>query len=95
MSYFVPEELPDNKYYIFGKNGGKLISERNRVPFLGEIPIVQAVREGGDNGKPIAGALDNPTGKAFRALAEEFARQVAIRNANTEPTKQTLVGRGA
>lgn len=93
MSYFVPEELPDNKYYIFGKNGGKLISERNRVPFLGEIPLVQAVREGGDSGKPIAGSPDSPTGKAFRALAEEFARQVAIRNANAEPTKQTLIGR--
>jgi ATP-binding protein involved in chromosome partitioning len=88
MAYFTPEELPDNKYYIFGKNGGRLIAERNRVPFLGEVPLVQAVREAGDAGKPVVSAANTPVGKAFMQISEEFARQVALRNAGIEPTKQ-------
>jgi ATP-binding protein involved in chromosome partitioning len=87
MAYFTPEELPDNKYYIFGKNGGKNLAEQFEVPFLGEIPIVQSIREGGDKGFP-AVLNDEPVAKnAFMHLAAEVARNVAMRNANLDPTR--------
>ncbi|MCD4698285.1 MAG: Mrp/NBP35 family ATP-binding protein [Bacteroidales bacterium] len=87
MSWFTPDELPDNKYYIFGKEGGKKLAEESNVILLGQIPIVQSVREGGDNGSPAT--LDETTivGKAFDDLAQKVAQQIAIRNANLEPTK--------
>ena len=87
MSYFTPEELPENKYYLFGKDGGKKLAKDSEVPLLGQIPIVQGIREGGDEGKPVA--LDGSTivGKAFDRLAESVAQQIAIRNANLAPTK--------
>ncbi len=81
MSYFTPEELPENRYYIFGKNGGRMIAQRNEVPFLGEVPLVQAVREAGDAGKPVVSDPNSLVGQAFKSIAEEFARQVALRNA--------------
>jgi ATP-binding protein involved in chromosome partitioning len=86
MAYFTPEELPDNKYYIFGNGGGKQLAERFEVPFLGEIPLVQGIRESGDSGMPIA-MKDNPAAEAFKDLAESVARQIAIRNASSEKTK--------
>jgi len=85
MSYFTPAELPDHKYHIFGKDGGKTFAEKSGVPFLGEIPIVQSIRESGDNGFP-AVLKDDITAKAFSQLAESVARQVAIRNATLENT---------
>ena len=85
MSYFTPSELPDNKYYIFGKDGGRTLAEQSDVPFLGEIPIVQSIRESGDVGYP-AVLKDDITAKVFSQLAEEVARQVAIRNATMENT---------
>jgi len=85
MSYFTPSELPDNKYYIFGKDGGRTLAEQSDVPFLGEIPIVQSIRESGDVGFP-AVLKDDITAKVFSQLAEEVARQVAIRNATMENT---------
>lgn len=91
MSYFTPEELPDNKYYIFGKNGGKNLAEQFEVPFLGEIPIVQSIREGGDKGFP-AVMNDEPVSKnAFIHLAAEVARNIAMRNANMDPTRVLTV----
>lgn len=87
MAYFTPEELPENKYYLFGKDGGKILAKRNDVPFLGEIPIVQGIREGGDNGEPIATQSDHPQAVAFREVAEELARRVALRNANEAKTE--------
>ncbi|MGE0589498.1 MAG: Mrp/NBP35 family ATP-binding protein [Cyclobacteriaceae bacterium] len=87
MAYFTPEELPDNKYYIFGKDGGKNLSEKYGVPLLGQIPLVQGIRESGDSGLP-AVMKDGMTGDAFKELAESVARQVAIRNANFEQTKK-------
>jgi ATP-binding protein involved in chromosome partitioning len=81
MAYFVPEELPDNKYYIFGKEGGKQFAENNVIPFLGQIPLVQGIREGGDEGIPAVAKADAITQKAFEELAQQVARQVAIRNA--------------
>ncbi|MDN3671092.1 Mrp/NBP35 family ATP-binding protein [Echinicola jeungdonensis] len=86
MAYFTPEELPDNKYYLFGKDGGKTLSKKFDVPFLGEIPIVQSIRESGDSGYP-AFYKKGVTEKAFHHLAEELARQVAIRNAEKNKTK--------
>ncbi len=72
MSYFVPAELPDSKYYIFGKEGGKRLAEEYDLPFLGQIPLVQGIREGGDKGRPIMVSDDTITKKAF----EEFAARV-------------------
>lgn len=87
MAYFVPEELPDHKYYIFGRDGGKNLSEKFNVPFLGQIPLVQGIRESGDNGLP-AVMKDGIIGQAFSELAESLARQIAIRNANFAETRQ-------
>ncbi|HEY9008891.1 MAG TPA: Mrp/NBP35 family ATP-binding protein [Ohtaekwangia sp.] len=89
MAYFTPEELPDNKYYIFGKDGGKNLSEKYSVPFLGQIPLVQSIRESGDSGLPAA-LKEGPTAAAFKDLAETLARQIAIRNAR-QPTLVTEV----
>jgi ATP-binding protein involved in chromosome partitioning len=86
MAYFTPEELPDNKYYIFGKDGGKNLSEKYNVPLLGQIPLVQAIRESGDSGLP-AVLKESATAEAFRELAESLAQQIAIRNANLEQTR--------
>jgi ATP-binding protein involved in chromosome partitioning len=88
MSYFTPAELPDNKYYLFGKDGGKKFAAEYELPLLGEIPLVQSVREGGDEGAPIAlrdSELDL-TSKAFEQLATNVAQQIAIRNAKAGVT---------
>jgi ATP-binding protein involved in chromosome partitioning len=85
MAYFTPEELPDSKYYIFGKDGGKNLSEKYGVPLLGQIPLVQGIRESGDSGMP-AVMNEGPSATAFRNLAETLARQIAIRNANFTQT---------
>jgi len=87
MAYFTPEELPHNKYYIFGKDGGKNLSEKYGVPFLGQIPLVQSIRESGDSGFP-AVMKEGVTAQAFTDLAEALARQVAIRNATFEQTQR-------
>ncbi|OJJ14708.1 MRP family ATP-binding protein [marine bacterium AO1-C] len=89
MAYFTPAELPENKYYIFGKDGGKQLSERFEAPFLGEVPLVQSIREGGDNGVPAVKNADEATTLAFENLAQNVARQVAIRNA-TQPKTQKV-----
>ncbi len=86
MAYFTPEELPNNKYYIFGEGGGRNLAEKFDVPFLGQIPIVQSIRESGDNGYP-AVLKDDVTAASFSELAESLAQQVAIRNANQDKTK--------
>ena len=81
MSYFTPAELPDNKYYIFGKEGGRRLAEEYEIPFLGEIPLVQGIREGGDIGVPIMMSDDEITKNAFRIFAGEVARGVSVVNA--------------
>ena len=83
MSYFTPPELPDKKYYIFGKGGGRLLAQQFDVPFLGELPIEQDVREGGDLGKPIALQTATAAAKAFELLAQNVAQQIAIINSKT------------
>jgi ATP-binding protein involved in chromosome partitioning len=89
MAYFTPEELPENKYYIFGKDGGKKMAEEYELPFLGQIPLVQSIREGGDNGKPasVYGRDNAIVAEAFDQVATNVARQVAIKNANLGPAK--------
>jgi ATP-binding protein involved in chromosome partitioning len=87
MAYFTPEELPNNKYYIFGKDGGKNLSEKYDVPLLGQIPLVQSIRESGDIGMP-AVMKEGPTATAFKNLAETLARHIAIRNANFTKTER-------
>ena len=89
MAYFTPAELPENKYYIFGKDGGKKMAEEYEVPFLGQIPLVQSIREGGDTGKPASVyARENAiVAEAFDQVAINVARQVAIKNANLGPAK--------
>lgn len=87
MAYFTPEELPDNKYHIFGKDGGKNLAEKHNVPFIGEIPLVQGIREGGDIGYP-AIMREGATADAFNQAAEACAQQVAIRNAEKAATKK-------
>ncbi|TDB65106.1 Mrp/NBP35 family ATP-binding protein [Arundinibacter roseus] len=87
MAYFTPAELPDNKYYIFGKGGGAKLAERHEVPFLGQIPLVQSVREAGDEGRPAVMDAESVATVAFREAAEALAQQVAIRNANSDKTK--------
>jgi ATP-binding protein involved in chromosome partitioning len=83
MAYFTPEELPDNKYYIFGKDGGKTLAASFGVPFLGEIPIVQGITEGGDSGRPIALESDHKIAVSFGEIAGRVAQQIAINNAQT------------
>lgn len=90
MAYFTPEELPENKYYIFGQGGAKTLSEDKNIPFLGEIPLVQSIREGGDNGIPVVLNSD-VVAKAFKTVAEELARQVAIRNASRLQTEKVEI----
>ena len=87
MSYFTPAELPENKYFIFGKDGGKNLAEEFDIPFLGQIPIVQTIREGGDSGVPIMMSDDEITKEAFSVFAGNAARGIAMRNANLEPTE--------
>lgn len=82
MSYFIPAELPDNKYFIFGKEGGKRLAEEYDLPFLGEIPLVQSIREGGDIGVPIMMSDDEITKEAFVEFAGTVARSVSMRNAH-------------
>lgn len=87
MSYFTPAELPGNKYYIFGKDGGKHLAEEFDIPFLGQIPIVQSICKSGDIGVPLMVSDDIITKKAFMNVAGKATRGIAQRNANLEPTK--------
>lgn len=82
MSYFTPAELPDHRYYIFGKEGGKRLADEYEIPFLGQIPLVQSIREGGDKGVPIMAGDDAVTRKAFSDFAGNAARSIAMLNAN-------------
>ncbi len=90
MAYFTPEELPDNKYYIFGQDGGKKLAEKFDLPLLGQIPVVQGIRESGDNGYPVV-LKDNITAQSFKTLAQTLAQQVAIRNSSLLKTKKVEV----
>lgn len=87
MAYFTPAELPDNKYYIFGENGAKNLSEDLEVPFLGQIPLVQSIREAGDVGRPAALQTATPTEEAFEALTKNVVQELVRRNTDLPPTE--------
>ncbi|RCT53868.1 Mrp/NBP35 family ATP-binding protein [Winogradskyella sp. KYW1333] len=87
MAYFTPEELPENKYYIFGKEGAKYLAEDLSVPFLGEVPIVQSIREAGDLGRPAALQTATPIEKAFEAITREIVQQLVHRNEDLPATE--------
>ncbi len=90
MSWFTPPELPDNKYYIFGKDGCKKLAEEMNIPLLGQIPVIQSICESGDSGVPVA--LENDAiGKAFEKLAVELVAKTEERNRNQDPTKKVQV----
>lgn len=87
MAYFTPAELPENKYYIFGKGGAQQMAEQFELPFLGEVPLVQSIREGGDRGIPAILDDESLTKDIFTTLTQKVARNISIRNADLEPTK--------
>ena len=87
MAYFTPEELPDNKYYIFGKEGARNLAEDLNVRFLGELPLVQSIREAGDIGRPAALQTATPLEKAFEKLTQNVVEEVVNRNDNLPPTE--------
>jgi ATP-binding protein involved in chromosome partitioning len=85
MSWFTPAELPENKYFIFGKEGCRKLAEKMNIPLLGQIPLVQSICEGSDNGQPVA-LTDSITGNAFMALADQLVFRVGQRNSDQAPT---------
>lgn len=93
MAWFTPAELPNNRYYIFGQDGGKKLADKLGLKLLGQIPIVQSIREGGDNGTPVAADTDSVTGMAFAEVAKSIAHQVHIRNIERAPTKKVKITR--
>ncbi|MCH5328371.1 MAG: Mrp/NBP35 family ATP-binding protein [Coprobacter sp.] len=93
MAWFTPAELPGNRYYIFGKEGGKKLAEQLEIPLLGQIPVVQSICEGGDNGLPVALNPDTATGMAFAELARKVVLSVDRRNETLPPTDKVKVAR--
>jgi ATP-binding protein involved in chromosome partitioning len=91
MAYFTPAELPDNKYYLFGKEGGLKLASEYDLSFLGQIPLVQSIREGGDEGVPAMVGNDTVSKEAFRTFVGNAVRQIAIRNANLPRTATITV----
>ncbi len=87
MAFFTPDELPENKYYIFGKEGAKNLAEDLEVPFLGEVPLVQSIREAGDVGRPAALQTATPIEEAFEAITREVVQQVVNRNEDLPATE--------
>lgn len=91
MAYFTPEELPENKYYIFGKEGAKNLAQDLEVPFLGEVPIVQSIREAGDYGRPAALQTASPLEKVFEDIARNVVQETVYRNENLPPSEAVKI----
>ncbi len=91
MSWFTPEELPNNRYYLFGRGGGEKMAKLSQSVLLGQIPIVQGIREGGDNGAPIVLQQNSISAKSFIKLADKTMRQVEMRNEMMPETKRVIV----
>lgn len=91
MAYFTPAELPENKYYIFGKDGVKHLAEEYELPLLGEIPLVQSIREAGDVGRPAVLQDDTPSAIAFEALVNQVIEAVEKRNSEQSPTQTVKI----
>ena len=87
MAYFTPEELPNNKYYIFGKEGAKNLADDLQVPFLGEVPLIQSIREAGDYGRPAALQTASPLEKIFEEIARNVVQETVNRNESLAPTE--------
>jgi ATP-binding protein involved in chromosome partitioning len=87
MAYFTPEELPNNKYYIFGQEGAKNLAEDLKVPFLGEVPLIQSIREAGDYGRPAALQTASPLEKIYEEIARNVVQETVNRNENLAPTE--------
>ena len=87
MAWFTPAELPQNRYYIFGKDGGKRMADAFGIPLIGQIPLVQSICESGDEGLPIAMKADSPDGQAFLSLAASLVEQTKRRNEELPPTR--------
>ena len=87
MAYFTPKELPDNKYYIFGNGGATLLSEDLGVPLLGEVPIVQSIREAGDVGRPAALQDNGPLPEVFESITKNMVAEMVKRNKSLPPTE--------
>ncbi len=86
MAYFIPPDAPDKKYYIFGKDGARNLATTLKVPFLGEVPLQQPIREGGDFGKPVS--VDEPADGVFTQIAFKVAQEITSRNSNLAPTEK-------
>lgn len=91
MSWFTPAELPENRYYIFGKDGGKYLAEELNVPLLGQIPLVQSIRESGDVGRPAVLQEGTPVAEAFMHLIRRMIEELMIRNETLPPTEVTRI----
>ena len=87
MAYFTPEELPDNKYYIFGKEGAQNLASDLKIPFLGEVPLVQSIREAGDVGRPAALQEEGPLKEAFEEITRNVVRELVVRHTDLPPTE--------
>lgn len=93
MSWFTPAELPENRYYIFGRDGGKKLAAELGLVLLGQIPLVQSICDGGDSGAPVAAEPDTLTGKAFADLAARVTEQLEVRNNTLDPTMKVKVSK--
>ncbi len=93
MAWFTPEELPENKYYIFGKGGCKKLAEQRGITLLGQVPIVQSIREGGDLGAPVAADSESILGQSFADLAGKVIEQTKLRNETMAPTQKVEITR--
>ena len=91
MAYFTPEELPENKYYIFGKDGAKNLADDLNLPLLAEIPLVQGIRESADIGRPVVLQEDSVSARAFIELADNVVEQIKFRNENIRPTQAVKI----
>ena len=91
MAYFTPEELPNNKYYIFGQNGAKHLAEQISVPFLGEIPIVQSIREAADVGRPAALQEGTIVAEVYKNIARNTVQSLVERNTTLPPTEAVRI----
>lgn len=87
MAYFTPEELPENKYYIFGKEGAQNLASDLKIPFLGEVPLVQSIREAGDVGRPAALQEEGPLKEAFEKITRNVVRELVVRHTDLPPTE--------
>ena len=91
MAYFTPEELPDNKYYIFGKQGAQFMAEDLGIPVLGEIPLIQSIREAGDVGRPVALQEGSKIAEIYKETAQKMIESLVERNKNLPPTEAVKI----